>query len=364
MIDIFIPLLLGLLLAYLLVIWPTLFVGHTASKPKLEHTSSNTVNYACFAATDQVNLYRSWRMIVNTDFQVFNIGIEGFLRYNAKRDMRLYTLMMCQSERMEPVSEGDKLVLRLANDSVITLQAIKNGSVKVVTKRRRRTVPKCKQEVYYAIEESQLEAICKNEIVSVVVKTRACNYKVDVNKAVSGNINKRYNMLINFFEDNSSMIEEPQIADTVTNDPTITRFARMSPVKNKDDIRIVIGGYKDQDGDVSILWENYMVFDKEHTVRVQKNNGMVIRFENGEKVVLFAYGKGYIKQLNDSLYEQRVSYRITAPQLDSICNNEIKSISIHMGKMGYKSKMRQGVSEDLQIRYNMLMDYLLENSSE
>ena len=80
--------------------------------------------------------------------------------------------------------------------------------------------------------------------------------------------------------------------------------------------------------------------------------------------VLFAYGKGYIKQLNDSLYEQRVSYRITAPQLDSICNNEIKSISIHMGKMGYKSKMRKGVSEDLQIRYNMLMDYLLENSSE
>lgn len=356
-IQIVVYLLIGLSLGVLLTIWPILYSGRTDSTPKLEKIIVFTPDHAGAAYTNQVNLYKNLRPFVSKDLEELDICLAGFLEYDGELEMHVYAFMVRRSSQIEQVKMNDCMFFRLSNDSLITLHASKDGSIKQVKKTGRRSLPWSTQEAHYTITIDQLEAICAYNITEVTVKTAETAYTVEIGKEVKEDIKKRYDVLCEFLEKHRNLLEEPQVIDSTTSDPTIARFAEMNRVRIHPDVAFQIGGYRDIDGDVSVLWKTYLI--RQDTMnQVLKNDRLTIHFDNEEQLALYAYGDGFVKKVNDSRYIQSVNYKMTEPLLAEICNKEIRGVTIHMADKRLDFIARKGVAQDLRKRYYLMKEYL------
>ena len=350
----------GMILAYAIIVGPVLINSRTSSDPELEHTEYDSIANTCYAWTDQVNLYRNLRVFSKDRLNEVSVKLDGYKDSIGNLTARMCVCMARTSNQIEQVHTQSPLVICLSDSTFITLYAQKEGKVEHSQRVSRRSVARSWQYVYYPVTFAQMDTICNSEMMNLTIVAQGKAHHVAVRKKATKNLQKRYNLLRAFIIEHQSLkAEEAKISDTRTNDPSIALYARMNPAIISDSLLFCIKGYKDIEGDVSMILDAYFLYGDTPIDTIKTGNEMIIHFTNTSGLRITAFSDGYVGRRREGLGSlQYVNYKTTVSQMEARCLNEIQSITFQATGHTYRIKPRADASTQLQTRYQILREYL------
>lgn len=348
--------LIGILIAMVIVEGPILLDSYTAAKAKIEEREPKGKNVARVALSDKVNLYTDYQVFNDADVNEIHVKLLCLTTYSGKKFYYLHLFTLNNSHAIKRILKGDQMHFRLSNNDTIIISSAKAGEINRYGYGRR-SIARARQHVYYPISSGQLEAICSNQVEEFIIMTSRTGVVHKARKAFSADLRKRYDLLQNYL--NAKTSEEPKLESTTSNDPNVVRFGRTDYVHINDSMYIRLSGYRDKDGDESIILHTLWLSDTTCTHYVPAQNRLVISLDNDMQIDLCTVSNGYIRRSKSNRYNRQfITCKISPQQLDLMCMHEIKDIIIETKKGKYIEYARPGVSSDLKKRYKLLLKHL------
>ena len=358
--NIVLPIFIGLLLFYLMYDGPILLNSWTSNEAEIREVTPRGGNVVRKAVTDNVNLFRNLRILSKKSLDELDLVVGGYMEYSGQTTVILYIHMFRNSSLMTQVKKGDPLTMRMADGKKITVRACMDGEVKRHEKRSRRSIARSVQYVNFITNMQQLDSICSGEITDITIHTETETYSVTAREGIVNDLRKRYNLLYEYLQPSKKWAaDEPKLVTTETKDPTIARFARTDKVGINDDFYVSISGYKDNDGDISIVLNTTLICDTNSTFYVKSKNKLEVSLVNGEIIEMYAFTNGSnVRSHSEPVRYQSINYRTSSGQMESICASDIESVMIEAADNTYTIYARPGASSDIQKRYQLLQDHL------
>ena len=325
--------------------------SQTAGKPDFRIVQRDSVKHISLAYTDLVNVHRDFDVFDAHEPDVISFGLFGVADSRQKHFYGLY-------DHMIKIAKGDSLALELSNGSVIRLEA-DSGQVRY-TPGRRRSLPITKQTVVFKIEKPLLDSICNHQITKMTFSNAEDTCMVMARDGSSQKIQERYTLLRDFLQTEGKQWEEKVLIEsTRTNDPNIVRFAKMKSVLLDDHTAVKIKGYIDKDGNKGFVWDLYIRREGKAMPLVKANNNMTIHLYDGRKLKTYAYSDGHIRiQKKTGMRMQKVACRITARQMEEICQGRLSDLEIQTPQNPYLVIVYESAADELAKSYRVLMNYL------
>ncbi len=332
--------------------------SQTAWKPDFDIVNRDSVKHVSVAFTDLVNFHRDFNAFDAKKPDVISLGLIGVADSRQNHLYGLYAYMMVRTDHMIKISRGDNLALELSNGSVIPLVA-DSGHIQY-TPRRRRSLPITEQTVLFDIAKPLLDSLCNHQITKVTFSNAKDTCVVKARSSASKKFQKRYALLQDFLQTEGELWEENVLIEsTETNDPNIVRFAKMKPVRLDDYTAVRLKGYIDKDGNKGFVWELFIRREDKAMPLVKANNNMTLHLSNGQTLKTYAYSDGHIRiWRNNGERLQIVACRITARQLEEICQGRLSDLEIQTPGNPYLVIASASAPDGLTATYRTLQRYL------
>lgn len=348
-----------ILLVFAFFFGKTWWNSQTASNPKILKVDRDSVKMHTIALTDAVNVYRELNIFNTNVPNIISFGLVGMVTSRNNPDYALYVNMMVHSKSIIKINKDDRLLLMMADSTIVPLN-VSDGLIKS-SRGGRRSLPNTEQVVIMDnIRKSLLDSICRQQIVkmSFVSATDTCT--VLVRKGSSKKLLKRYNFLEEFIQTEGKQWEKKALIEsTKTKDPNIVRFAKMTPVWLDEKTSVKIKGYIDKDGTKGFVWELFIRRKEKAMSFVKVQNNITIRLHNGKTLHTYAYSDGHIlRRRSNGERVQAVACRITASQMEEICQGRLSELEILTPKKPYRIIVSQSATDKLAKRYRVLQNYL------